>query len=79
MHYPSADQDDSFFEVIDVNKDLEGGEGGIEHRTYEDQRIQKVHVKASFADAILKDNILSAKRKKERRRLTRLNLMQNQT
>lgn len=38
MHYPSAGQDDSFFEAIDLS------DQGNEEREYTEQRIQKINL-----------------------------------
>lgn len=58
QHYPQYDENDPhqiFVEGIDLNKDLET-------REHDDRRVQTIHVKGSFADAI-RQNVLSANKK----------------
>jgi hypothetical protein len=65
VHYPVFDENDlmtAFVENIHLNNIEEQEE--IETRTYDNPRVQKIHVKGTFADAI-KDGVLSAKKKAE--------------
>ncbi|MGH9953671.1 MAG: hypothetical protein ACRD5J_18805, partial [Nitrososphaeraceae archaeon] len=49
QHYPTADAEDiPFLEAINPNDKEENPET----RTYENQRIQHIHIKGSFADSI---------------------------
>ena len=69
-HYPEFDANDPmtpFVESIPVDKtDDEGEMEGVEVRSYDNGRVQKISLhNVTFADAILKSNVLSAKKKSE--------------
>jgi hypothetical protein len=64
-HYPVFDENDSntpFVESIPVDKTDEEADG-VETRTYENGRVQKIHVKGT--DAIPFSNVLSVKKKED--------------
>jgi hypothetical protein len=64
MHYPTADSENvPFFEAI--NPDKQDAEEGLEQRIYQDPSVQTIHVKGSFADAILKGAFSSKKQNQE--------------
>lgn len=64
-HYPTADADDiPFVEAINLD-DTEEEEEDLESRTFEDKRVQKIHVKGSLADAILKGALTSKTSRKD--------------
>jgi len=63
QHYPQGDDENSpFFEAINPND----REENLETRTFEDKRVQKIHIKGSFADAIVKGALTSKKNDEDR-------------
>jgi len=64
QHYPVFDADDPNIPFVEgIN--LDDKEDNPETRTYENQRIQRIHVKGSFADAIIKGALTSKTSRKD--------------